>query len=118
MLSTSVIIKKAISYENVLNTFLISNDGLIIDSSIQDKNIDKDYLSSIYLKFYEDIKKTSIRIDREYPKKFILETDTLIIAFTKIFIDNDTLILVIEFDNKIDTSKIYEFLNDINNYFS
>ncbi|GIW22953.1 MAG: hypothetical protein KatS3mg068_1960 [Candidatus Sericytochromatia bacterium] len=118
MLSTNVIIKKAKSYENVLSAFLISSDGFIIDFYTENQEIDKDYLSSIYLKIYDDIKKTSIRIGKEYPKSFIIETDSYIIGFTKLFIDNDTLILVIEFNNKIDTSKIDVFLNDIKNYFS
>lgn len=118
MLSTHLIIQKAQFYENVLNTFLISNDGFIIDSSTDNKNIDKDYLSSVYLKMYDEIKKTSIRINKEYPKHFIIETDLNIIGITKITLNGEILILVIEFDNKIDTSKVDIFLEDLYNYFS
>jgi hypothetical protein len=120
MLSTNLIIQKANSYEKVLDVFLIGIDGLLIDYSLGNnkETIDKDYLSSIYLKVYDEIKKTSIRINKKYPQKFIIETDLCIIGIAKIIINNETFILVINFDNKIDTSKVDVFLEDIFKYFS
>ncbi len=116
MLATDLILQKIQDLGEVKGCLIVGQDGLAIDSNLPEST-DKELISAIISAILTETAKQSTRFKRGKPNIIIMETDNSVLTASQINIENESMIIFIEFKLGLDTTQIMNSLKQITRIF-
>lgn len=104
MIATDLILQKIKTLDGIINSVVISPEGLIIGSFFSEE-VDKDYFSATVLSIFNQVVKQSSRFGKKNPDVICVETDNSIIMLIEMKME-DPFIIYAEFKPELDTVKL------------